>query len=123
MSEEKRPDKPIPKRLVAYVRLSPEEHDRLESDARASGESVAELMKRVYFSRKPLVLLMSREDQRSLMGTLGRIGNNINQVARVLNSGFREGFSDDLASVRRDFSMLLTYLTSRFKLLDSDEKA
>lgn len=119
MSEEKLSVKQIPKRLVAYIRLTLEEHARLESDAAASGESIAELMKRVYFSKKPLVLLMSKDDQKYLMGALGRIGNNINQVARVLNSGFREGFSDDLNSVRQDFTNLLTYLTSRFKMLDS----
>ena len=119
MSEENNSTKAIPKRLVAYVRLTPEEYSRLESDARASGESVAEIMKRVYFSREPVVLLMSKDDQKSLMGALGRIGNNINQVARVLNSGFRDGFDDDLKSVRHDFTTLLTFLTSRFKPLGS----
>ena len=119
MNEEKNSPKAIPKRLVAYVRLSPEEYSRLESDARASGESVAEIMKRVYFSKKPVVLLMGKDDQKSLMGALGRIGNNINQVARVLNSGFREGFSDDLTAVQRDFTALLTFLTARFKMVDS----
>lgn len=119
MSSDKDSTKSIPKRLVAYVRLSPEEYSRLESDARASGESIAEIIKRVYFSKKPVVLLMSKDDQKSLMGALGRIGNNINQVARVLNSGFREGFSDDLASVQRDFAALLTFLTARFKMIDS----
>lgn len=119
MSEKNHPAKSLPKRLVAYIRLSPEEYSRVESDAKASGESMSEIMKRVYFAKKPVVLLMGKDDQKSLIGALGRIGNNINQVARVLNSGFREGFSDDLASVQRDFAALLTFLTARFKMIES----
>ena len=44
-------------------------------------------MKERYFSCDPVQPLVSAADLKSLMTTLARIGNNVNQIARRVNAG------------------------------------
>lgn len=98
----------------AFVRLTENEYRHLKNDAEVTGKSIPLLLKRAYFVGAPLVPLMRKDDVTTVMSQLGRIGNNVNQIARQLNSGFRAGFNDDLAEVRRMLTLLVTFVTSTY---------
>jgi hypothetical protein len=111
-TENKTHETPIPNKRVTrgrstHVRLTEAEYRRLQNDRFVSGESIPTLLKASYFRRSQLVPLMNADDARALMIQLSRLGNNVNQIARHLNSGFREGWNDafqklcaDLAEIR-----------------------
>ena len=96
------------------VRFSRGEYGQLENDTAIMGKTIPELLKESYFIGPAVTPLMSKEDFKVLMGQLGRIGNNINQIARKVNSGFREGFYDEIVAVRGAFTSLLVLLTSTY---------
>ena len=98
----------------SHVRLTVEEYERLSHDADVTGDSIPKLLKDSYFSRPRLNPLMRHDDLKMVMGQLGKIGNNLNQVARQLNSGFRAGFNDDIEEIRRSFTRLMTFVTSTY---------
>ena len=98
----------------ANVRFTSDEYERISHDAEVSGDSIPKLLKASYFGKPILNPLMRHDDLKMVMGQLGRIGNNLNQVARQLNSGFRAGFNDDLEEIRRAFTLLMTFVTSTY---------
>ena len=106
----------IPARPAIYIRMSPEEYRIVATDAKTTGESLPDLLKRVYFShQKRVAVLMKKEDLHTILGQLGRIGNNINQVARALNSGFRDSFTDDIRGMRQSLDQIMSFMTQKFK--------
>ncbi len=65
-----------------YVRVSPEERATFEAKAAAAGLSVSELVR----DHLGQVTVVNREDQRALTRQVARIGSNLNQLARWVNS-------------------------------------
>ena len=105
-----------PVRPAIYVRVSAEEYRSIAGDAKQTGESLPDLLKRSYFSNRTRVtILMTKDDLKVVLGQLGRIGNNLNQIAKAMNTGFREGFNDDFLGIRRSFDALMVFMTARFK--------
>ena len=96
------------------VRFSNSEWGQIANDSKVTGQSIPALLREAYFRNAPLIPLMSKEDLKVLLGQLHRIGNNINQIARSLNSGFREGFNDDFIEIKNTFSKLYRFLTSNY---------
>lgn len=78
------------------VRMSPFEYRRIKKDSEASRKSIAELLRESYFSQPPRKVLMDRKDVDLLRKDLSRIGNNLNQVARRLNTGLFHGWNNTL---------------------------
>jgi len=106
----------IPARPAIYIRMSPEEYRTIATEAKTTGETLPDLLKRVYFSHKKRVaVLMKKEDLHTILGQLGRIGNNINQVARAMNQGICEGFNDDIRGMRQSLDGLMSFMTQKFK--------
>lgn len=103
------------KRLACYIRLTEHENQRLQKDARLSGKSPQTLIKNAYFKGGPLVLLMPDEERDKLMAQLHRIGNNVNQIAKHLNSGFAYGFQQELESIRAQLTLIMTWITAKYK--------
>ncbi len=100
--------------LRTTVRFTEPEFQQIQSDSNVTGKSLPTLLKETYFVGSPMVPLMSKEDQRTLLGQLGKIGNNINQIARALNSGFRAGFYNEILEVRTMFDQLLSFVTRTY---------
>lgn len=96
------------------VRLTEDEHTRLQNDSELTGESIPDLLKRKYFSGQLLMPLLSHEDTTRLFGTLGRIGNNLNQIAKSLNGGVREGFFDEIKEIQDTFAGLWKFFSSKY---------
>lgn len=109
-------------RLACYIRLTQQEHDRLQKEARVSGKGMQVLLKNAYFKGAPLVLLMQNDDRDKLMTQLHRIGNNVNQIAKHLNTGFAYGFQQELESIRSQLSLIMTWITARYRAHKIDPK-
>ena len=71
------------------LRLTPEEHERLNATAEALGVSKAGYAKSLIFGR-PIPKVSRRPkavpaDLRQILGLLGKLGSNANQIARACN--------------------------------------
>ncbi len=102
-------------RLVCYVRLTPQEHDKLVKDVLKAGKSAPALLKRAYFEKNPMIILMADPDRDHFIAQINRIGNNVNQIARHLNSGFAFGFQNELETIRAQLTILITWITARYR--------
>ncbi|MGE0175073.1 MAG: plasmid mobilization relaxosome protein MobC [Oligoflexales bacterium] len=93
-----------------HIRFTEDEYSQLLNDSEVYGETVPNLMKAVYFRKKLLQPVMNREDALQVLTALNRIGNNANQIARQLNSGFRQGFNSMVEELRNDIQSMKHYI-------------
>lgn len=103
-----------PKSGQTCVRLTEVEHARLRRESDLTGESIPDLLKRNYFAGPVLSPLLSQEDTVKLFTALARIGNNLNQIARCLNSGIREGFFEEIRESQRALSLIWKFYSSKY---------
>ena len=96
------------------VRFTKEEFEKIRSDAAEEGESLPVLLKRVYFGTRERRLAFHRDDAKRLMVDLARIGNNLNQIARRVNSGFREGTNASFEGLRVEFQTLVNFVRGHY---------
>ena len=94
---------------ASFVRFSDEEHLAIQKLALEHGESIPELLKKCFFGNPPKQPIVSDENARAIMIGLNRIGNNLNQIARKVNTGFREGFISAFDEVRDDLRALKNF--------------
>lgn len=77
--------------VVVTVRMTVEERDRLTALSSRSGLAAGAFMRAAAFGEAgPRAQRRASVDRASLLrllGELGRVGNNLNQIARRLNSG------------------------------------
>ena len=102
-------------RLACYIRLTQVEHAQLERDALRSGRKPQALLKKAYFEKEALTILMADPDRNYFFTQLHRIGNNVNQIAKQLNSGFAFGFQQELETIRTQLTLLSTWATSKYR--------
>lgn len=114
------------------VRLSDQERAELECRAAAAGLTLGGYWKSAVFnlppprkSRRPQV---DRVELARLLGAIGRLGNNVNQISRALNAGSSIEISEisqafnDLSDMRGALMVALGYEeTSQDKTHDKDE--
>lgn len=96
--------------LRANVRFNEEEYARLQKDAFVLGKSIPILLKEAYFKGPQVSPLMNVEDQRVTLVELRRIGNNVNQIAKHFNSGFRNGCNKEFTEICENLSMLRKFV-------------
>jgi hypothetical protein len=94
----------------SHLRFSVEEYARLVEDAKVYGDSIPNLIKSVYFNKKLPQPAMSKDDADRVLAALNRIGNNVNQIARQLNAGFREGFAPQVAEMAEALRAIKTFV-------------
>jgi len=107
----------------SHVRFNEDEFARIEEDSINTGKSIPTLLKEKYFSGPRPLPMISKEDLKKHFGELGRIGNNMNQLARRLNSGIREGFVEELREIQRLFDQHWGFLSSRYCRCDKSKWA
>lgn len=93
-------------RNVVYVRLTDQEFTRLVTDASNHNNTLPTQMKEGYFNGLPSKLLFTREDADRIRGEIRRIGNNVNQIARAINSGVQEGWNSAFIEFQEAFKAL-----------------
>ena len=96
----------LSKGSATCVRFSPREYKRITKDSKVSGKSIPQLLRNSYFGNLPVKVLVNKNDLGILRKDLNRIGNNLNQVARRLNSGLMHGWSNTLDLVLEQFRTL-----------------
>lgn len=101
-------------RPASCVRFSAGEYTKIKEDAISTGKSIPTLLKEKYFKGRRPQPLMSHADVGRHFGELGRIGNNLNQLTRRLNSGIREGFVEELQEIQVLFDRLWRFLSSTY---------
>ena len=94
------------------LRLTPEEHDRLTATAEALGVSKAGYIKSVVFAQ-PIPKAARRPktesaDLSQLLGWLGKLGGNANQIAHLCNRGTITEAREALDAVQGIRSELVT---------------
>lgn len=93
----------------AHLRFSAAEYEEVVKDAKMLGMTVSSLIKTVYFQKKPLQSTFHNDDAKRILVELNRIGNNVNQIARQLNSGFRSGFTPAMDEILVLLAQLRTF--------------
>lgn len=93
-----------------FIRLSEDEQNRLDTESLILGKSVPTLLRDSYFNRLPTKPLIDNEGTKSILAQLGRIGNNINQLAKNSNRGLPV-LKSDLAPIEEQLSLILQYIT------------
>ena len=102
----------IPTRYAVYVRMNADEHQRLIRDAGLIGKSLPDMLRDGYFHGAPVTPFMPKADAQAIFTALSRIGNNINQIAREVNSGSRATFTSEFTALTEQVVMLNTFLRS-----------
>jgi hypothetical protein len=97
----------------ANVRFNIKEHAQLLKDERTRGMSIPALLKEAYFRGRPTAIIMSQEDQKTVMTELLRQGNNLNQIARKLNAGIANGLQQEIEAIRRSLNALAALITGK----------
>jgi hypothetical protein len=96
------------------VRFSKTEFDRIREESRIIGESIPSLLKQAYFKRKPVSVLLDATDRKAVFAELRRIGNNANQIAKCVNTGFFKDWHSEFQSVANHLVMLERYLVGKY---------
>ena len=99
------------KREIFSIRLSPTERQAIENLADTAGMKLGEYIRATALNQK--IPRSVPKINREIYIELGRIGNNINQIARVANVGIKRG--DRLNVEMNQLSELSEYL-DRLKL-------
>ena len=86
------------------VRVSEDEHERINQMCKTTGETAPELFRKALLHRKDLEQpAMKPEDIHEIKVALSRIGNNVHQIARHLNFGGRDGWNISFNSFQTEF--------------------
>lgn len=90
-----------PKKLPSsHVRFTEKELVIVQRMQKDTGLSIPDLLKKALFRRVDLVRpLLSKEDVDRVMVELRRQGNNINQIAKQINSGMQQGWNQSFNSL------------------------
>lgn len=99
---------------MTCVRMTEDEKALIEVDSVNTGKSIPQLLKERYFSEGRQVTLITKPDLAALRAEIMRLGNNVNQIARRLNSGIRSGFNDEIKDVREQLDNIWAFLASRY---------
>src|SRR4051812_27379113 len=99
-------------RRAIYVRFTADEYKQITEDEVRTKKTAQQLLKNAYFGNGPTVMLMTDEDRDKICTQLQRIGNNVNQIAHRVNSGFSLGFEKDIETIRAHLSTLLAWMTA-----------
>lgn len=108
-------DENVPKHLPrTHVRFSEQEFARIEKASRTTGRSIPWLLKTAFFNNGDLSPAFDKESARALQVELNRIGVNINQIAREINSGIRRGWNKEFEELNHRLGQILQMMAVRF---------
>jgi hypothetical protein len=101
-----------PKSRIVPIRFTPEQYERLSEKANRSGMAIGAAAREILLGeagpravKRPPVEKM---ELARLLGAIGKLGSNVNQIARALNEGRDAPSRDDLAQMRADITLMRT---------------
>lgn len=93
-----------PRLPSSHVRFTESELAMVKKMQEASGLSIPDLLKKALFRRTGFERpLFSKEDAERIMVELRRQGNNLNQIAKQINSGLMTGWSQSFNALVRGY--------------------
>lgn len=121
MSHEKTQDLRVG--LRCHVRFTDEEFEKIKKHKEYTGKTVPQLLKQAYFSKQIVLPLLSLVHFRDLIIELKRIGNNVNQIARKLNSESEKPELFSLLKLNEELSRIRALFTRERDQHDPSRKA
>ncbi len=100
----------IPSKAIC-LKLSIEEYNQLEEVSKERGENIQTLIRKSVLNNSNLRPLMPSTDAKSHLTELRRIGNNINQISRMMNSGYRRDWYDSFENCVDNLELLKKVFT------------
>lgn len=94
-----------------HFRISQQEYERAQTLSKNLGHPLNDLFKNALFKGPLLAPLLSNDDAKNIMTQLQRMGTNVNQIAKHLNSGLREGFHQELGEIARELTVIRQYVS------------
>lgn len=91
---------------ASCVKFSLIEYKRISEAARSTGESIPALLKEAFFKRTKLTPVFDRESAQKLISAINKVGNNLNQIARRVNSDIYYGWHHELTQIDESLSKL-----------------
>ena len=88
------------------VKFTEKEYWRIKKDSLLRGMSIQALLREAYRKGPRCVPRMGVEDSRAMLAELRSVGDEINTIARALNSGVREGLDEDWNRISERLSAL-----------------
>ena len=88
----------------SHVRFTDSELKKIQRAQQETGLSIPDLLKKAFFQNEKLMQpLFSKDDTSKFMTELVRQGNNINQIAKAINSGFATGWNQSLNNLQKAY--------------------
>ena len=118
MSKKYQPRDDTDRSHMVTVRFSDDEMDMLNMICEALDQTRSQYIRRKALTgtipRPVIQLALDNESVKNVTGQLGKIGSNLNQIARKLNSGEKAGskLKDDIGDCVSDMTEMLKYLRS-----------
>ncbi len=94
------------------LKLKPSLHDKLKKISTQRGESVQKVITTLAEGKELKPQLLDPENNKKCLTELKRIGNNVNQIARKVNSGYQKDWHTSiqfLSTELKKITELLTY--------------
>jgi hypothetical protein len=99
-----------PKSRIVTIRFTPEQYEQISEKANRAANDIGPMIRTIVLgSPGPRAVKRPPIEKQliaKLLGAIGKLGSNVNQIARALNEG-RDGPSrDDLAQMRADIMLM-----------------
>ena len=85
---------------ASCVKFTSDEYKEILEDVKITGKSIPSLLKSAYFPGRRVRVLMTKEDQQLWFRELRQWGNNLNQLAKRVNSGTSAAWYPEFEIVR-----------------------
>ena len=100
------------RKMTVIFRVTPEEHARLAEEAANAGMINVNAWAREITSKAAGVPETNRKDLMVIIGQLGKIGSNINQIAKIANMNRRVDLAAELLAERDELLELKQQIKS-----------
>ena len=103
------------RKMTVIFRVTPEEHARLAEEAANAGVGNINAWAREVTFEAAGCPQMDRQDLTVIIGHLGKIGSNINQIAKIANTNRRVDLAAELLAELEDLLALKRRIASALK--------
>ncbi len=97
-----------------HVRFSKEELQTITQIHKETGETIPNLLKKAFFKVKYPIILMPAEERKIWFKELQAWGNNLNQLAKRVNSGLMEGWCEEIKLIDQKLTAIQAIVVARY---------
>lgn len=99
---------------ASCVRFTEQELTVIENASKSTGFSIPQLLKNAFFNGRIVRPIFDKESAHDIRIELNRIGVNINQIAREINSGLKKGWHLEFEECNRLLSKITQSIAVKF---------